>query len=190
MLGLKLIHVSKRGHMYQHWCRFWSVAYLSYSESLIKIWTCSIQVNALQIFSFILLLFWYWKRWVNCSVAKFALRNIICILTFSIISQHSSWRRYMKYSLTKDKDDFTLWGQYHGCWCHGAARSQGISSHVTDQIILEYSGFTTRWVNETDNRCDMNLSWYPFWKVQCFLTTSPNKTPSLATDGLIHSLIF
>ena len=34
-------------------------------------------------------------------------------------------------------------GQYHGCWCPGDKRSQGISTHGIDLIFLEYSSLST-----------------------------------------------
>ena len=34
----------------------------------------------------------------------------------------------------EDKNLFILHGQYHGCWCLGDVRSQGISSHVIDIV--------------------------------------------------------
>ena len=38
----------------------------------------------------------------------------------------------------EDKDLFILYIQYHGCWCPGDTRSQGISSHGIDLILMEY----------------------------------------------------
>ena len=40
----------------------------------------------------------------------------------------------------KDKDLPILHSQYHGCWCPGDARSQGISNHDIDQVNLDNSG--------------------------------------------------
>ena len=51
---------------------------------------------------------------------------------------------------------FILHSQYHCCSCPGNARSQGISTHGTDLILLEYSGLNTRSVNtlrQRWNRC-------------------------------------
>ena len=45
------------------------------------------------------------------------------------------------------KDLFILQNQYHGFWWPGDARSQVISSHGIDPVIIEYSGFNTRRVN-------------------------------------------
>ena len=41
-------------------------------------------------------------------------------------------------------DMFIVYSQYHGCWCLGDARNQGICSHRIDQVIPEYAGFGTR----------------------------------------------
>ena len=41
-----------------------------------------------------------------------------------------------------------LHSQYHGCWWPGDGRSQGITSHNIDLIVLEYYGFTTRRINQ------------------------------------------
>ena len=35
----------------------------------------------------------------------------------------------------KDKDPIILYIQYHGCWCPGGSRSQGICSQGFDMII-------------------------------------------------------
>ena len=43
----------------------------------------------------------------------------------------------MKSYLMEDKDPFILYCQYHGCWCPGDTRRQGISRHGIDLVILE-----------------------------------------------------
>ena len=45
------------------------------------------------------------------------------------------------------KDPSMLHIQYPGCWWPGDAIIQGISSHGSDLVTLEYSGSITRWVN-------------------------------------------
>ena len=58
------------------------------------------------------------------------------------IFPHSSilrWWFQLKSFLVEDKDPFILHIQHHGCWWPGVARSQGISSHGIDVVILEYS---------------------------------------------------
>ena len=37
-----------------------------------------------------------------------------------------------------------LHSQYHGCWCLGDTRSQGIINHVTDLVIPKYVDFSTK----------------------------------------------
>ena len=46
-----------------------------------------------------------------------------------------------------DKGLFTLQGQYHGCWWPGDGRSQGISNHGSDPVILEYAVSTPEGLN-------------------------------------------
>ena len=41
----------------------------------------------------------------------------------------------------EDKDLFILNMQYYGSWCPGDTRSQGISSHGTDFVLLKYCCF-------------------------------------------------
>ena len=55
------------------------------------------------------------------------------------------------------KDLFTLYGQYHGCWWPGETRSQVISRLGTDLVVLEYSGFITRWV-ATESHYQLKLN--------------------------------
>ena len=40
----------------------------------------------------------------------------------------------LKFLLEQDKDLPILQNQYHGCWCPGDARSQGISNHDIDLV--------------------------------------------------------
>ena len=44
--------------------------------------------------------------------------------------------RYLKSIPKWDQDLHILHSQYHGCWCHGDIRSQGISSHDIDLVEL------------------------------------------------------
>ena len=50
----------------------------------------------------------------------------------------NSWQRILV------KAGTCLSGQYHGCWWSGSLYCQGISRHITDLVILEYSAFSTR----------------------------------------------
>ena len=44
------------------------------------------------------------------------------------------WHRYLKSLLKWDQDLHILHSQYHGCWCPGDVRRQGISSHDIDLV--------------------------------------------------------
>ena len=44
----------------------------------------------------------------------------------------------------EDKDLFILHNQYHGCWCPGDAKSQGINSHDIDLVVPEYFSFSNK----------------------------------------------
>ena len=47
----------------------------------------------------------------------------------------------------EDDNLFILYSQYHGCWCSGDARSQGISRHGSVLVLPEYYDLSTRWVD-------------------------------------------
>ena len=51
----------------------------------------------------------------------------------------------------EDNDPLTLQSQYHRCWWRGDTKSQGINSHVTDQILPQYSYFSPRRVEYMTN---------------------------------------
>ena len=73
-------------------------------------------------------------RWIYSLCAKFYRGNI-----YIYILCHSStliWHRYLKSFLKLEKDLHIPYSQYHGCWCPGDVRSQGISSHDTDLVKL------------------------------------------------------
>ena len=58
-------------------------------------------------------------------------------LTYICILCHFStliWHRYLKSFPKQDQDLHILHSQYHGCWCSGDVRSQGISSHDIDLV--------------------------------------------------------
>ena len=50
----------------------------------------------------------------------------------------------------EDKDMFILRNQEWGCWCPGDAMSQGINSHGSDRVSLEYFRISTRRVKMKD----------------------------------------
>ena len=53
----------------------------------------------------------------------------------------------LKPIVMEDKDPYIPHGWYHCCWWPGDARSQGISSHGIDLVLLEYSCFSTQSFN-------------------------------------------
>ena len=60
------------------------------------------------------------------------------------------------------KDLLILLIQYHGCWCPGDTRSQGISSHGIDPNLLEYSclapdELTTPWACSYSSSSSLNI---------------------------------
>ena len=77
---------------------------------------------------------WMWFHCLTLYVLNFSegTKTYICILC------HPStliWHRYLKSFLKYDQDLYILHSQYHGCWCPGDVRSQGISSHDIDLFI-------------------------------------------------------
>ena len=58
------------------------------------------------------------------------------------MSQH--WDDTDIFFLVENKEPFILHNHYHGCWCPGNARIQGISSQDTDLVCPEYSVFNTK----------------------------------------------
>ena len=70
------------------------------------------------------------------------------VFALSIFSQHrdgtASW---WNYSSMEVKDLHIFYSQYHGSWCPGDARHQGINSHGIDLVSPECSGFNMRRVN-------------------------------------------
>ena len=67
------------------------------------------------------------------------------------------WRWYLKVILTEHKNPFILHIQYNVCWCPGNARSQGMSKHGIDLVILEYSGLSIRRVQCITKRAGHDL---------------------------------
>ena len=91
-------------------------------------------------------------QWLGTVTIKFdrltvddGLRNIeitSCHISFTV-----RWHRWLKSLLVEDKNWFILHYQHQGCWCRGDARSQAISSKITDLVIPEYSGLNTWRIN-------------------------------------------
>ena len=66
-----------------------------------------------------------------CWISFIKYQKCICIFNnFSILR----WHRRLIFIPMEDKNLFILHGQYHGCWCLGDVRSQGISSHGIDIV--------------------------------------------------------
>ena len=72
----------------------------------------------------------------------------------------------LKSFIMEDNDLFTIQNQYHGCWCPGDTRSQGISSHGIDLVFPEYSGFNKRRVLNCFKKhiCNFNLNHFEITK--------------------------
>ena len=93
-----------------------------------------------------------------------------------------TWR-YLKSVTLEEKDPFILLIQWHGCWCPGDARSQGISSHDINLVLSEYStcsSFNFRSIksSETFKRSALNLQhmnrhWYRYWSTVALLPIIP-----------------
>ena len=84
-------------------------------------------------------------QWVN------PLRVVFSEVTKNVyISVHSStltWHRELNSFLKWDKNLSILQSQYHGYWCPGDARSQGISNHRIYYVQPDYFGPRTLRVN-------------------------------------------
>ena len=79
------------------------------------------------------------------AVLKYFKKNVFYIFyNFSLLKK--KWWQ-LKYFFEKDKLPFILHIQYHGCWCPGNGRSQGISSPGIDLDLQKYSGFSMGKVN-------------------------------------------
>ena len=51
-----------------------------------------------------------------------------------------------RFPLKEGQNTTVLHSQYHGCWCTGNTRSQGISRYGTDLVSLEYSSHEKEWL--------------------------------------------
>ena len=64
------------------------------------------------------------------------------------------WHRLLKSILiVEGKNPFILHSQYHGWWCPGNTRSQGISIYDIYLVLLEYSSFSP-WRVKVLSHCD------------------------------------
>ena len=95
----------------------------------------------------------------NPCHSKLILGNIQIWLYF--LSFHETSMKQVVQILHRgiDMDPFLLHGKYHGCWCPGDIRSQGISSHGIDAVLSEYSGSSTSGVKP--RRIDGNMFGQP-----------------------------
>ena len=73
----------------------------------------------------------------------------------------------------EDKDLFILHGQYYGCW----SRSKVISNHGLDLVILEYSSFSTRRVQDKSGYTS-EILWKNISNICLFLTNTLKLTVS------------
>ena len=85
------------------------------------------------------------------------------MLTFSSFYQHSGGACSWNPSSWKTRTLHILHSQYHGCWWLGYGRSQGISSHGFDLVILECSSFSIRKVKDTVCYCADELLTHWDW---------------------------
>ena len=80
------------------------------------------------------------------------------------------WHTKPKSFLMEDKGTYILHGQWHGYWCPGDARSQGISGQGIDIDPPEYSGINNRTVNHISavlaavSRTDYTWRWHTPWR--------------------------
>ena len=145
MLGLKLNHVSKRGALVcpglqqpWHWC--WSI-----HRSLITFHDGKYHSVS---------------KYVNPLHAKFFRGNINIYLHF--VSFLHIYTTQVVEILPQVRQE--LHSQYHGCWCPGNVRSQGISSHDIDLFKPRWlSPHTLRvtkckWVRS--GRCSCRVTWF------------------------------
>ena len=79
-----------------------------------------------------------WLQWVNTGRAEFILGETSNIFLIFYNFWALRWYRYLKSLLMEDMDSFNFYNQYHGCWGPDDARSQGISSHGIELVILEW----------------------------------------------------
>ena len=103
----------------------------------------------------------YTTRWLT-PVLWIWFKKLKDTFAFSIISQHWDGTIHaqpvvVKSVVLEDTDPFILHIQYHGCWCPGDARSQGINSHGIDLVILESSVSTPKGLKFIMRRIDALL---------------------------------
>ena len=88
------------------------------------------------------------------------------------------WHRYLKPFPKKDQDLHIPQSQYHGCWCPGDVRSQGISSHDIDLVKLRLLGPRT-----------LRVKWsFPLQNILTFCSNMTRTSPLFGTTLSIMSL--
>ena len=91
---------------------------------------------------------------LNLCHAEFILEKLKKIFAFFTISQHCNSSTS---TTVEDKDLLILYIAYHGWW-PGDTRSQGISNHGVDLVLLEYSSFSTNRVKLISHGTKMALT--------------------------------
>ena len=56
------------------------------------------------------------------------------------------WQRWLNVMLVENMTPLTLYIQFHGCWCHGDARSQGISNHGIGPVLQVSALEKSNWI--------------------------------------------
>ena len=77
------------------------------------------------------------------------------------ISSLFKWYRQLRSILIEGKDKFILHSLYHGCWCPGITKREGISSYGIDLGFVKYSGISTRMINIFQHVKDWD--WFHTW---------------------------
>ena len=82
-------------------------------------------------------------QWVVCKLREDNL-TLICWITVENIHVNLYFYHYLAlrhgadwWNIPTWKTPFICLTQYHGCWCPGDTRSQGISSHDINLVLLE-----------------------------------------------------
>ena len=106
-------------------------------------------------------------------------KNRICKLSSFFMLHHLCWDVQIADSFPYDAGDRDLFipiSQYHGFWCLGDTRSQGISSHGIDLVLQECSTIDTRIIIIQSSKDSYNyvhykiiITAYAGYKKQTFL---------------------
>ena len=80
----------------------------------------------------------------SLNICLIYFRKYLSISMYICIFYQFLTPKWCKCFFMKDTDQLTQDSQYNGCWWPGDPRSQGISSHGIDIVILEYCSFSPR----------------------------------------------